>query len=333
MDYQSTRPERTFSTGEAIRPPCSWRHCDRRGTVIGTDLLPHLETWIVAQRWFAGKGRKPQLEVIGAMPLIPVTDESEATIYLVLDRAENPLLYQVPISERRVPLPGAESALVAEVTSPDGPRYLYDGPRDPDCALAILRLITHEGEVLAVEGGGRAIGHSSVDEPIEVSSSRVLGGEQSNTSIVYETARHDGRASSPIVCKIFRTIHDGENPDVALTTALGLAGSAVAPRPVGSLLARWADTGANEGVAEGHLAFAEEFLPGAEDGWREALEAAANGQEFSVRARELGRITADMHATLAATLPSRAATPADIAVVLASMNERFDSAASAVPSL
>lgn len=301
----------------------------------------YLEAWMIRQRWFAGKSRVPRLEVIGGFWLQDPAGAAVIRISLVLDHAEHPLLYQVPLTERTEPLAGAEDALVAAVDGDGGTRYVYDGPCDPAFAEALLRLILDDGEARTSDGGGNsgggsvARGHHTVNsEPLAVVSSRVLGGEQSNTSIVYQTARTDtGAAATPIICKLFRTIHDGNNPDVVLTEALGAAGSRVAPRSIGHLTGQWRDTGMLHGMATGHLAFAQEFLPGVEDAWRVALHAVEIGEDFTESARALGATTAEMHETLRSALPSRATTPADIATTVASMRYRFELAANEVPGL
>ena len=294
------------------------------------EVPPYLEPWIVTQRWFAGKGRAPRLEIIGGYSLNAGADV-DARVLFVLDHAESPLLYQVPLTTRSAPVPGLESRLVAR----DGDAYVYDGPHDPALARALLLLALEGGTAASVDGSGDpvATGHGDLAEEPRIRSSRVLGGEQSNTSIVFEMSDDDGGEAPPVICKVFRALHDGENPDVVLTGVLGAAGSAVAPRSVGSILGRWPDRSAPRGVATGHLAFAQEFFPGVEDAWRVATVAIAAGESFARRAYELGAMTAEMHATLASALPSSATTPSDIATVVGAMRSRFELAAREVPVL
>lgn len=303
----------------------------------------YLEAWMTRQRWFGGKARAPRLEVIGGFGLPDPSGAAVIRVYLVLDHAEHPLLYQVPLTERSEPLAGAEGALIAAFDVEDGMRYVYDGPHDPAFAAALLRLILDDGEAHTTDGpagdnsGGSLVArghHTANTGPLVVLSSRVLGGEQSNTSIIFQTAQvGTGAAATPMICKLFRAIHDGDNPDVVLTEALGAAGSLVAPRSIGHVTGQWRDTGKALGTATGHLAFAQEFLPGVEDAWRVALHAAEIDDDFTERARALGVTTAEMHETLRAALPSRATTPADIASTVASMLHRFELAAKEVPGL
>jgi predicted trehalose synthase len=86
-------------------------------------------------------------------------------------------------------------------------------------------------------------------------------------------------------------------------------------------------------VARGHLAFAQEFLPGVEDAWRVALASVASGADFSEPARSLGQATAQVHATLAQAMGTRDATDEDVVALTRSMRARHASALSEVPAL
>ncbi|MCU1529024.1 MAG: phosphotransferase, partial [Frondihabitans sp.] len=233
------------------------------------DEVPdYLAAWMTRQRWFAGKGRTPHFELNGGFGLDSAHERASIRVHLVLDHAEHPVLYQVPLTERRSPLKGAERALVATRQDATGVIWIYDGPHDPAFAGALLRLILDQGEVLAPDGSGRIVANGRrdvVDDGLVIGASRVLGGEQSNTSIIYDITTGDGEPSSPIICKVFRALHDGENPDVVLTAVLAAAGSAVVPTSIGHISAQWRDAGAPHDIANGHLAFAQEFLPGVED--------------------------------------------------------------------
>jgi trehalose synthase-fused probable maltokinase len=133
--------------------------------------------------------------------------------------------------------------------------------------------------------------------------------------------------------KVFRAMHAGNNPDVVLQSAISAAGSALVPAPVGYVTGQWPDRSEPDGIAHGHLAFAQEFLEGAEDAWRTALRAATAGQDFSLPARRLGQATAELHATLAAAMPTREPERADVDRFLTAMRARADAALAAVPAL
>ena len=156
----------------------------------------------------------------------------------------------------------------------------------------------------------------------------MLTGEQSNTSIICTV-----ESGPPVILKVFRALHAGDNPDVVLQSAISATGSALVPASIGFLSGQWADRSEPEGLARGHLAFAQEFLEGAEDGWRRALRAATAGEDFSLSARRLGTATAELHATLATALPTRAVETTDVDRFLDGMRFRAASAFREIPEL
>ncbi|MBC7589987.1 MAG: phosphotransferase [Salinibacterium sp.] len=294
-------------------------------SAIHTDPAPFLALlapWMTRQRWFANKGALPVLEQIGTWRLETTDPAVTAVTHLLLDHTVGkPALYQVPLTYRSTPLANS-SALVGEFEG----SWVYDGPFDAAYTQALLDAISTgaegEGDRMTVVGTRTAesIGSGLV--------SRVLSGEQSNTSIIFE---HEGK--TPVICKVFRALHDGENPDVVLQTALAHAGSSAVPPPVGHIVAEWSDRGESSGVATGHLAFAQQFLPGVQDAWRVALAAAGAGIDFSTEARTLGIAVAGVHATLATTMPTSEMTRQDVDAVTLSMNSRLAAAIAEVPEL
>lgn len=282
---------------------------------------------MAGQRWFANKGAVPQLEELGNWAL-PSTSGARFVTHLLLDHTPGkPLLYQVPLSYRAEPLGGLDP-----IGRLDG-YWIYDAPHDPDFAAGLLRMLASGAEYSGAACwalGARNPAAVPFDPDSPALRSRVLSGEQSNTSI---TIDWPGTDAVPVICKIFRAIHHGDNPDVELQGALAEAGSPAVPRAVGHVVAEWPDSGRPSGRARGHLAFAQEFLTGAEDAWRVALDAAAQGTDFTDRARQLGIATAGVHATLATALPTREATEEDIEDTLSQMAGRLELAIAEIPDL
>lgn len=282
--------------------------------------LEWLRPWMSEQRWYANRGALPVLEEIGSLRM-PSPGDATVMVHLLLDHTVGkPALYQVPLSYRR------QALRVGWIGDLDG-WQVHDAPHDPEFAQALLGAILAHRVLTGdrASGAGLLAGTDAASEP--TTHSRVLSGEQSNTSIIYEGS---GR---PIIVKLFRALHHGENPDVELQTALAAAGSTAVPNPVGSIVATWSDRGRSDSRARGHLAFAQEYLPGSTDGWRVALAAAEAGIDFSTEARELGIATAGVHATLAATLPTRPATADDVAIAVAGMRARLERAIAEAPRL
>ncbi len=287
--------------------------------------LALLGAWMMRQRWYANKGFAPVLEEIGSWQT-PSSDDVTLITHLLIDHTVGkPALYQVPLAYRWEP---GSAVAIGEANG----CFVYDAPHDAEYTRTLLDIITGEREYTGPDAwvkGHRATG-AVASEPTVGLVSSVLTGEQSNTSIIFQ--RPDG-TGVPVIVKLFRALHDGENPDVELQTALAAAGSHAVPAPVGNIVADWRDKGQPDGRAHGHLAFAQEFLPGAVDVWRVALEAAREGEDFTTQARELGIATAGVHATLAATMPTRETTPEDIEGVLEQMHGRLATAIAEVPDL
>ena len=275
-----------------------------------------LQTWIPRQRWYAGKGQGASLTQRGGWSV--TAGEVEVLTYFVLDRqSSGATLYQVPVTRRSVPLVDGHAIWQ------DDTGYFYDAPHDPAYVSAMLALIATESEA----DGAR--GHRQPGaQPVSVRSSAVLKGEQSNTSIICRVEN-----GSPIILKVFRALHAGDNPDVVLQSAISATGSTLVPSSVGYVSGQWPDRSEPGGTAHGSLAFAQEFLEGAEDAWRTALRAATAGEDFSLRARRLGQATAELHSTLAAAMPTREPEDSDVDRLLGAMSVRADAALEAVPEL
>jgi predicted trehalose synthase len=331
---------------------------------LAPSLLAFLPQWMARQRWYAGKGRLPELSRIGGLRLEDPAAEVDIDVHLLLDESgDTPTTYQVPLTTRTARLPGGDRALVATFQPVDdsgaGPRYVYDAPHDPAFVTALLRLMLDEGTATfdreqSTGGGSGSDGGSGTDggpgpdggsgygadghrlaraDPGQLFASRVLTGEQSNTSIIIDLTDAHGDPSKPLICKLFRVLHHGQNPDVVVPAALSAAGSTRVPCSVGYVSGRWPNTQTPEGPAAGHLAYAQEFLPGVEDAWRVALAAVGSGTDFDDQARSLGQATAEVHATLAQAMGTREPTQDDVASLTRSMRARHAAAVSEVPAM
>ncbi|WP_258374984.1 phosphotransferase [Curtobacterium sp. MCSS17_006] len=204
---------------------------------------------------------------------------------------------------------------------------LYQSPITSDADGAIVDATTDLAWVSALAARIDAAPDSL--SPIgRVSAARVLTGEQSNTSVICDTESGDR-----VIIKVFRVLHHGDNPDVTTQLALTAAGSTRVPRVYGALRADWPDVGRPDGTATGHLAFAQEFLPGLDDAWRVALQEAQAGTPFGDRAEQLGTALADVHRTLAGALPTEPADAPRRDAAVATMHARLDTAAREAPAV
>ena len=106
------------------------------------------------------------------------------------------------------------------------------------------------------------------------------------------------------------------------------------PAVVGAVTAQWPHpTPDGDVAASGHLAFAQEFLPGVEDAWRVALRAVESGTDFAGPARDLGEATAEVHDVLADALGREPTDHAHAVEIIDQMRERFESAVREAPEL
>jgi predicted trehalose synthase len=307
-------------------------------TTLVPGKLDLLATWLPAQRWYAGKGQAPVLRPLGGYRLDDPAGEVGIEVMVVADESGSaPVVYQVPLTYRAEPLAGAEGALVG--TSEHGvlgTRWVYDAPHDPVFVAQLLQLVQGRAVAQAQRESHTADptveGHPVDTTVVRLSSASVLRGEQSNTSVICEVVDEAGAPADPVIIKLFRALHPGENPDVVVQTALSAAGSTQVPHTVGHVSGEWTDPASGERV-RGHLAFAQRFLPGVEDAWRVALRAAAAGEDFTTPARELGEATAHIHLALAAALGTTPATQEAKARLLELVDARYVTAVAEVPAL
>ena len=296
-------------------------------------MLACLAAWMPRQRWYAAKGRPPSLRLVSwweASAQRQSADSASSAVWvrtlLVSDEGALPaVLYQIPVVARATST--VEDSLDSIIGSPEPGTTLIDGTFDPAYTDALLSLVTTGGKA----HGPRttAIGHPTGETSAGGGmTAGVLRGEQSNTSLIY---RAEGE--TPIICKVFRQLHPGLNPDIELQTALAEAGSAHVPAAVGSLEGTWPDSSTAGGSVGGSLAFAQEFLPGVEDAWRVALQAAAAGDDFTRAASALGIATAEVHRDLARLFQTQAAQPEDRAETDDTWRRRLTTAIAEVPAI
>lgn len=302
------------------------------------DVLELLGGWMPLQRWYAGRGQAAQLRLLGSFELAPAAPEPGLrliTVALVRDDTTQ-ATYQVPLVIRDIDSAMPALGYIGAVGEQSSRASLVDGAHDPAFARALIQLISDEAEVVGgptpngtepVRVYGQPMPGSRVGEFV---TARALQGEQSNTSIVCELRGDDGEAAVPLIIKIFRHLHAGDNPDVTLQTALAAAGSLRVPPTFGQLAGVWSE---DEGQVSGHLAFAQEFFAGVEDAWRVALRAAEGGEDFTPLARTLGEATAEVHEVLRRVMPSVAPTTTDIEIAVEQMWRRYELARVEVPKI
>ncbi|CAM5323113.1 Maltokinase OS=Streptomyces alboniger OX=132473 GN=CP975_24935 PE=3 SV=1 [Streptomyces alboniger] len=299
-------------------------------------LDPLLREWLPRQRWFAGKGRPISgFEPVAVTELLP--RNSPAGLLHLLLRVHQPLgsaqdpapegmsaegpgdCYQVLIGVRRALPPPLASAFIGHVT--EGPlagQTVYEALHDPRLAALLLERLRMPGR----HGPLRFERDMGVEIPSGLAP-RPLKGEQSNSSVIY---------GDTFILKLYRRVVPGTNPDLELPLHLARQGCARVPAPAAWFFADLG-TGPGPAVEECGLGVLQPYLAAAEDGWELALRMLAKGESFTGEARALGRATAEVHAALAAALPTVTLGRAQVEQLADAMAQRLSAAALAVPAL
>ena len=320
-----------------------------------------LADWLVDQRWFAGKGQGlHDLTIVADTQLVPGEPELRHLI-IAVSHDTSVDYYQILVGLRRR-LPARLKH--ARIGSWDGGgtaaagsgaaagKVAYDALHDADLTKPLLAAIAANAEIGSVRL--QAIPEASFNTGLD---SLVLGGEQSNTSLVF---------GDESILKVFRRLSPGPNPDLEVTTALARFGSTRVPEPLG-----WMETRL-EG-APTSLAILSRYLRLATEGWtlaatsvrdlyatvsdraandrgavdqeqgnhglgdhgtdRNRVLAADAGGDFAGEARRLGTATAEVHADLAAAFGTDQLGASAVGELTEQMFRKLDLAVAAVPEL
>src|SRR5436190_2169509 len=161
-----------------------------------------LATWLVKQRWFAGKGRTVHdLAIVADTEIIP-GDPGLRHLMVTVSHGATSDRYQLFIGYRaRLPA----RLRHARIGALEG-LQIYDGLHDTALTRALLDAVVDDrsvGMLRFCRMPGAAI-EAGLD-------SLVLTGEQSNTSLVF---------GESAIFKVFRRVHPGPNPDLEVAAAL-----------------------------------------------------------------------------------------------------------------
>jgi maltokinase len=238
-----------------------------------------LTEWIGAQRWFGAKGRV--VAQFNVLDVVVLREESPALALTIVEArfgAGTHELYHVPIGVR----PSSDGWADGVICETDG-YTAYDALADPVQTGLLARLLGGMAEFQRGESlvrfewiGGDPVGLDT--------SSRGIGGEQSNTSIIFDDR---------LVLKVFRRLEPGVNPELEMLRFL-----AAHDFPNIAALEGWFDYAGE--LMEATLGVMQRFVVDAADGWALTLDALTTGEtHFFDRLRELGAVTGQMHVALA----------------------------------
>ena len=221
--------------------------------------------------------------------------------------------YQLPLSvrEREMSRAHAPAAVLAHVESSVVKGLLFDAIDDPAFRSRIARALS-EGEQFPGSSATLRTERVARSGPRLSGASHVVGGEQSNSSIIF---------GESAIFKLFRRLEGGESPDVEIARYLTAHTSFRHTPELYAVLVLDHD---GERAVAGMLS---RLVAGAMDGWAHALSRArafthADGEvrhdSFEAEAAQLGAITADLHRALASATSDpafapREATAADVA--------------------
>ncbi len=254
---------------------------------IDTDALG---AWLSEQRWYASKSRA--VAALQIEEAVEVSANPELAVLLVQARFTTGAhdLYQLPLSTLPVgELAGREA--VAEVA--DG-RVAIDAVADPELARQLLRAMD-AGLSLDTGEGCMRFRHVEMTGPLPLGEpARPMGVEQSNSSIVF---------GEETVLKVFRRVEPGINPELEVLRFL-----TVHEFPHIAPLRGWYEYEGRSLAAT--LGVAQRFLPDATGGWELALaQIREDPAAFINELGALGRITAELHNTLASDFGDPAFAP------------------------
>jgi maltokinase len=291
---------------------------------VNTQLHDLLVRWLPDQRWFGGKGREIRSVEIESSAVLHEAREDDVTVQHLLLRVDaadgTSDRYQLLIGSRTGEVP--QRLLHATIGQADG-ATIYEAVHDSEATAELLR------RMVAGETTGTVQFTAVADDLDPTLPSRVMGAEQSNTSIVY---------GEDYILKVFRRLQPGLNPDLEVTRALADAGSLHVAPPLAWI----------QGEVDGELTtlgMMQSFLRNASEGWAMAtasvrdlfaegdLHADEVGGDFAGEAERLGAATADVHALMARTLPSRTAGPEDSQATARQLHERLEAAIAIVSEL
>jgi len=283
-----------------------------------------LATWLVKQRWFAGKGRTVHdLAVVADTEIIP-GDPGLRHLIVTVSHGATSDSYQLFVGYRaRLParLRHARIGTHAGV-------QVYDGLHDTALTRTLLDAIVDDRSVgmlrfCRMPGAEISRGQAGLD-------SLVLTGEQSNTSLVF---------GESAIFKVFRRVTSGPNPDLEVASALARLGSSHIAEPFG-----WVEARIDGATAV--LAILSRYLRAASDGWslaatsvrdlyatEEGTRAAEAGGDFEGEAERLGAATAQVHRDLADAFGQSELEPEAIRELAEQMYRRLDMAVATVPEL
>ncbi|MGH3584062.1 MAG: maltokinase N-terminal cap-like domain-containing protein, partial [Mycobacterium sp.] len=262
------------------------------------------DRWLPTQRWYAGRGR----ELADVRPGEVVALRGDLDLVLLDVEFTDGTSHRYQLLVR---WDGGSDGAPGATIGTSGVHTAYDALYDPSAAQFLLALVDDSASI----GPLRFLKEPGAALPLDAAG-RVVGAEQSNTSVVFSDAA---------IFKVFRRVTPGVNPDIELNRELARAGNPHVARLLGSFETTLDD----EPYA---LGMVTEFAANSTEGWDMATAAtsdlSAEGADFAGESHQLGEAVASVHRTLATSLgAAREPFPVD------TLLQRLDAVATMVPAV
>jgi maltose alpha-D-glucosyltransferase/alpha-amylase len=288
--------------------------------LLAREVLP---SWLAMQRWFADKGRGVSSATLVSLGMLGNKSEDAfwlAAIETERKRKSKPRRYFVPLAlvndeEASIGV-DLEPFTLARVRSGARLQSLVDASVLPGFCHALLRQMTTRNSHAAHEQQANPLSFRAtpalIAEDLEVAPVRLLGVEQSNTSVRY---------GDRVILKLYRKLAAGIHPEVEMQEFLTRAGFHNTAPLLG--IVEWRD----EKDKPTTLALASRYLRNQGDGWSYTLDYLARALEqatlaeagvedssrhavYATQIATLGRRTAELHGVLASDRRNRSFAPA-----------------------
>ena len=173
---------------------------------LNTEGGRRLSAFLQRQRWFGGKGKAlAAAHVVDAIALSHGTDRRLLAFVDVEYRGGHPERYAMPLVIRSVIDPGDADALV-EFPPSSSREWICDATHDANTWVSLYEDVAQSRELVGEAGclRTRSIPQGERELSMPVREAKVLSGEQSNTSVVFDRR---------VILKLIRKVEAGINPD------------------------------------------------------------------------------------------------------------------------
>jgi len=284
-----------------------------------TELESALAAFLPRQRWFSGKSRQiGEVRIEANVPLRNARPTLHSVVAAVAYADGGIERYHLPIGhdfgfEARSLLGRQPGALILE-TKPPREGVYYDAVVDERLGAVFLDMLSRGATLDQLRFHRAPEWNETLRGP-----GKLLDAEQTNSSLVF---------SNRLILKLFRLLQPGENPELEVTRALAAKGFDACAELLGWI----------EGLGS-TLGVLQRFYAGSVEGWRLAVERVADHYEsedpdnFAGEARELGQLTAELHAALAAAFPKVSEGQPDLGRLSARLMGQLTQVAALVPEL